>query len=559
MADIQNDRDKLLQAATQRMADINSQAVTLIGRNVNVVANSLIKTAPAAWDGDGYSVQSYEGAAYASGTVPNNTGELAFGLNTDPESDLTQNSLDYAWHLHADGTMSIIESGNEITIGGGTIPGGSGGSGGTGGTGSTGGGTSDPPPPTPAPSTTPILYYYGDGYTAGFDGSAYVTTPVPEYVDGHTGNLTVTNEGVVGNTTTRALDGTDGQHASWATQMANSDATWVIIALGFNDAASLTTTAYRSNLRSLYDIAVAAGKSVIFQTVHYVDPALFADREAYVDAMKAEATAIGIDCFDLWTYTETQFTGDIRTWLPDGKYPTQTSYNIISSWLTDQIVATIPDVTGAGGGETGGGGGAPSYPQSGTIAYWGDEVIFGLDGSYNNVATPPTVTFDNDLSNFTVTNEGVSDNTTTRCLAGTDTLHTALTTWLAAHARTYFICQLGMWDHYIDSGITTTQYQTNLEDIVDAVRAAGQIIIFETFNETNIEGTVAPYRAVMNSVATAKSVPVIDQFTYLYNYRIANGLSVADMFPNGYHPTQAVYTMKGHYGATRFKEIIGAT
>lgn len=541
MSTVQNERDVIMAASIQRLNSQQPHDITLSGRGVSVNVNNLTKptTGPSGWTADAFSQQNSTQTAYCSALPAFNNKEVVFGLNQDPATDTGFGSIDYAWHLHSDGTISILESGTVISLGGGTA-------------GSPGGGST-----TPTPSGPVVLDYYGSSFVAGYNGATgggTVPLPVPEYVDSRTNNLTVHNYGVNSSSTVRALNGTNGSHPAWSLQMENTTANWVIIQYLFNDHFDITPTQFRFNLRQMYNEAVSSGKQVIFQTDHYVDP-LQGNPEAsgHLQAMLDEAASLGIQCINTWAYTKSLWASSVRTYLPDGYHPTQSAYNTIGEYVTNQLLTFILGITGVGGTPP-----ANPYPQTGVIAYWGTSLTLGLDAGFNQGFIPPTTTFDNDLNNFTVSNEGVSDNTTTRTLNGTDSIHTPLGTWLDLHPFHYFICELGLNDEYIDGGISVDQYGINLEAIVDLVRAAGQIIIFETCNETAFEARLAPYRTKMMNIATLMSVPVIDQFTYLRNYGLANGLQLLDMFPNGYHPTQEVYTLKGHYAATRFKEIIGA-
>jgi uncharacterized protein (TIGR02217 family) len=202
------------------------------------------------------------------------------------------------------------------------------------GTGGTGGGV-------------PVLDYYGASFVYGYDGAAgggRVAVPVPLYLDTNTYGLIVNNRGVNSSSTTKALDGTNGVHPPWAQQMANTVADWIIIEYGLDDSFEISTTQFRANLRQMHSDAVATGKKVIFQTNHKIDPT-FADISAYVQAMKDEAASLGIPCTDGWTFTQTAFTGDILTWVPDRYHPNQAGYNVIGSKVVDDIVAIIPGVS----------------------------------------------------------------------------------------------------------------------------------------------------------------------------------------------------------------------
>jgi len=71
----------------------------------------------AAWDSDIYSADSYTGAAYASAVVVDIAHGVMFGLNSDPTTDSSYTSLDYAWYVSGDGHLSVYESGTSVLSG----------------------------------------------------------------------------------------------------------------------------------------------------------------------------------------------------------------------------------------------------------------------------------------------------------------------------------------------------------------------------------------------------------------------------------------------------------
>jgi hypothetical protein len=80
------------------------QTNTFVGRKVAVVGNTLTKTGAAGWDGDAYSLDSYTGGAFASAKATSVSTNVMFGLNSDPTTDSSYASIDYALHL-AEGTL----------------------------------------------------------------------------------------------------------------------------------------------------------------------------------------------------------------------------------------------------------------------------------------------------------------------------------------------------------------------------------------------------------------------------------------------------------------------
>jgi collagen type VII alpha len=88
--------------------------VTYVGTDSNTFAKT---TGNSAWDGQVYSSQGYVRGCYVSATVYGGAATWMIGLNTDPTSDASYYSLDYAFY-NASGTWQIYESGTQIVTGG---------------------------------------------------------------------------------------------------------------------------------------------------------------------------------------------------------------------------------------------------------------------------------------------------------------------------------------------------------------------------------------------------------------------------------------------------------
>ncbi len=92
--------------------------LVLVARGQCVVTgNAGSKTSGSnAWDSDIYSRDSYVGGAFASAVPSSTTGNTnaMFGLNSDPTTDESYTSLDYAWYLQSDATCYIYESGTSV-------------------------------------------------------------------------------------------------------------------------------------------------------------------------------------------------------------------------------------------------------------------------------------------------------------------------------------------------------------------------------------------------------------------------------------------------------------
>lgn len=92
------------------------QTLQLVGRGgCVVVGNTATKSASVSgdWDADVYSTNSFAGGAYAAAVVAQTDVYLMFGLNSDPTTDASYMSLDYAFY-NGYGTLYIYESGAAV-------------------------------------------------------------------------------------------------------------------------------------------------------------------------------------------------------------------------------------------------------------------------------------------------------------------------------------------------------------------------------------------------------------------------------------------------------------
>ncbi|HEY8086067.1 MAG TPA: hypothetical protein VIE69_10765, partial [Methylophilaceae bacterium] len=95
-------------ATTALTTMATTQAVTIAG-------NSITKTGGLdAWNADAYSANSLTGGAYASAQAGQVNLNGMFGLNSDPTTDKSYASLDYAWQTTVSGTLNIYENGTLI-------------------------------------------------------------------------------------------------------------------------------------------------------------------------------------------------------------------------------------------------------------------------------------------------------------------------------------------------------------------------------------------------------------------------------------------------------------
>ncbi|MEQ1685446.1 MAG: phage tail protein [Burkholderiaceae bacterium] len=94
-------------------ADNATADLVLVARgNCVVVGNTAQKVGGTNdWNSDVYSRDSYTGGAFASAVPEQNDHRSMFGLNSDPTTDQSYTSLDYAFYFVSDGTLEIYESG----------------------------------------------------------------------------------------------------------------------------------------------------------------------------------------------------------------------------------------------------------------------------------------------------------------------------------------------------------------------------------------------------------------------------------------------------------------
>lgn len=94
--------------------DLNASADLVLVSRGNCVAagNSVTKVGGAPdWDSDAYSRDGFSGGAYVSFVPAQTNANLMCGLNTDPATDSSYTSIDYAWYMTSSGNIDVYESG----------------------------------------------------------------------------------------------------------------------------------------------------------------------------------------------------------------------------------------------------------------------------------------------------------------------------------------------------------------------------------------------------------------------------------------------------------------
>jgi lysophospholipase L1-like esterase len=177
-----------------------------------------------------------------------------------------------------------------------------------------------------------VIEYYGDstiwGYASG--SGARVATPAPAaFAEALPASpkYDVHNEGVNGTTSCELLNGTDGRHPAWDTQMAASQAAIVIINHAINDQWKMDVATYKSCLTSLARKAKSRGKKVIFETPNPTRDSGADSLDVYVNAMKAVAAQEQLPVIDQYKYLTSYLNGQSPYAIcPDGLHPTAEVY-----------------------------------------------------------------------------------------------------------------------------------------------------------------------------------------------------------------------------------------
>lgn len=192
------------------------------------------------------------------------------------------------------------------------------------------------------------------------------------------------------------------------------------------------------------------------------------------------------------------------------------------------------------------------------IEYYGDSTVWGYasgtDGT--RVANPAPAVFANALParlQYSVRNEGVSGSTACSLLAGTDGVHQPWRQQMRQSKATYIILNHAINDQWKSS---LDEYRNCLWSLARIARQSGKHVIFETPNPTRDSGNggLDTYVSTMKAVALLEQVPVIDQYRYLTDY--LQGKSLKELCPDGLHPSEDVYRMKGEYAARIFADIV---
>jgi lysophospholipase L1-like esterase len=190
------------------------------------------------------------------------------------------------------------------------------------------------------------------------------------------------------------------------------------------------------------------------------------------------------------------------------------------------------------------------------IDYYGDSTVWGYaTGIGAQVATPAPVAFAEALPaslKYEVRNEGISGTTACQLLHGTDGKHPAWPSQMKSSRARIVIINHAINDQWKDD-IST--YKSCLHALAQVAKKSGKKVVFETPNPTlnSGKGGLDAYVNAMKEVALQARIPVIDQYQFLTSY--LQGSSPYTICPDGLHPTDEVYIMKGKFAARAFLRL----
>lgn len=193
------------------------------------------------------------------------------------------------------------------------------------------------------------------------------------------------------------------------------------------------------------------------------------------------------------------------------------------------------------------------------IEYYGDSTIWGYASGSDGkrVARPAPQVFAELLARrlkAEVRNHGVSGSTACSLLEGTDGKHPPWEEQMAASRAHFVILNFAIndqWKHEIAA------YGNCLRRLAQVARISGKKVVFETPNPTRDSGAggLDVYVEAMKEVAREEGVPVIDQYGFLT--KLLQGRDPRVMAPDGLHPSDAVYELKGKFAAQAFVRLFG--
>lgn len=223
-----------------------------------------------------------------------------------------------------------------------------------------------------------------------------------------------------------------------------------------------------------------------------------------------------------------------------------------ASFIVSTTLTPPPFLPTPGDGSTG----LPASFIPRRIEYYGDGTIVGILQGGGTAAPTPVQTFATALPSqppYAVINNGVEAMSTGDALAG-GLVTPAWSLRMAQSTADIVILNYGLQD--IQDGTTIPQFQANIRQLVTVARAAGKTVIWESFNPDMAGASIdVIYLNAIKAVAADISLFLIDQYGYLVQYMADNNLTNTDIAPDGIHPIQLIYDLKGEYAAQQFQNL----
>lgn len=194
----------------------------------------------------------------------------------------------------------------------------------------------------------------------------------------------------------------------------------------------------------------------------------------------------------------------------------------------------------------------------GLIEYYGDSTIWGWktnsvnDSTGEQVAIPAPTAFARKLPTtprYEVINEGVSGSTACGLLNGQDSKHPTWEAQMTASKAKWVIMNHGINDR---KAYSIAEYKSCLQQLVRTAKEKKKEVILETPNPI-VPDSLDAHARTMREVAAEEGVKLIDQYDMLMKYLA--GRSASEICPDGLHPKDEIYIMKGEYAAQVFTSL----
>lgn len=186
-----------------------------------------------------------------------------------------------------------------------------------------------------------VVAAYGDSIVRGWNPDVdYVPNPWPVVVAADL-KITVYNEGVNSKPVTALVDGTDGVHPPFITELANKgNVTHVLLGHCSASMGAFAIATFKTALGQLVDAARNAGKTPVVVTPNPCN--LFSGTsDQWIVAMRDVAAAKNcalIDCYAyLWDYAAARGISTASLNATDNIHPSASTYVLMGHWIATQL------------------------------------------------------------------------------------------------------------------------------------------------------------------------------------------------------------------------------